>query len=50
MASHVLDIALILQNYDEYLPRETAALGKRMAEHFINFANGLPEKQVRINA
>ncbi|KAH6999398.1 Carboxylesterase [Ilyonectria destructans] len=42
-ASHVLDIALILQNYDEHLPMETSALGKRMAENFIDFANGIPE-------
>jgi hypothetical protein len=42
-ATHVLDVALIFQNYEEYLPVETAALGKRMAQHFLDFANNAVE-------
>ena len=44
-ATHVLDVALIFQNYEEYLPAETAALAKRMAETFLDFANGGVELQ-----
>lgn len=49
IATHVLDIALILQNYEDHLPRETATLGRHMAEKFIDFAHGLLEKKGEID-
>lgn len=50
MATHVLDIVLIFQNYEDYLPPDTTALGRHMAEKFIDFAHGVLDKKGNLDS
>ncbi|KAF2179719.1 alpha/beta-hydrolase [Zopfia rhizophila CBS 207.26] len=40
LASHELDVALLLQNFNHAIPAESQDLARKMAEKWIQFANG----------
>ena len=39
-ATHILDVAFLFQNYNEYLSGDEKAVAKAFAEHLIKFVNG----------
>src|ERR1700753_888039 len=41
-ATHILDVAFLFQNYNEYLPKEQLANAVRFGKDIISFANGRP--------
>lgn len=41
-ANHILDVAFLFQNYNEYLSAEQTAIAESFAEHFLSFINGKP--------
>ena len=41
-ANHILDVAFLFQNYNEYLSAEERAVAERFAENLISFINSKP--------
>lgn len=40
VASHLLDVAFLFQNYEEFLDEEQASSGRAFGRHLIEFVNG----------
>ena len=38
--SHILDVAFLFQNFNQYLTKDLSAVARKFALHFISFVNG----------